>query len=154
MKRIVFLFSLLFLGTGILQAQSIQWMSWSDAIAANKKKPKLIFVDVYTGWCGWCKVMDQKTFSDPEVAKYMSENFYCVKLDAEQKEDITYNKVVFKYKPEMRSHELAISLLDGQMSYPSFVFLNGKEQRITIVKGYQEVPVWMQNLKNIVASAK
>lgn len=153
MKRLLLLSILLF-AAGSSIAQNIQWMKWSDAIAANKKKPKLIFVDVYTNWCGWCKVMDNKTFSDPEVAKYMSENFYCVKLDAEQKEDITYNKMVFKYKTDARSHELAISLLDGQMSYPSFVFLNSKEQRITIIKGYQEAAVWLQNLKSIVATVK
>ena len=129
-------------------------MSWTEAIQANKKKPKLIFVDVYTGWCGWCKVMDQKTFSDPDVAKYMSDNFYCVKLDAEQKDPIVYNKHTFVYKPEFRAHELAISMLDSQMSYPSFVFFNSKEQRIQIVKGYQEAAVWMNTIKGVVSANK
>lgn len=154
MRKLLFVFGLLLLSSSVLKADGITWMTWTEAIQANKKKPKLIFVDVYTGWCGWCKVMDQKTFSDPDVAKYMSDNFYCVKLDAEQKDPIIYNKHTFVFKPEYRAHELAISMLDSQMSYPSFVFFNSKEQRIQIVKGYQEAAVWMNTIKGIVGANK
>lgn len=154
MRKLLFVFGLLLLSSSVLKAEGITWMSWTEAIQANKKKPKLIFVDVYTGWCGWCKVMDQKTFSDPDVAKYMSDNFYCVKLDAEQKDPIVYNKHTFVFKPEYRAHELAISMLDSQMSYPSFVFFNSKEQRIQIVKGYQEAAVWMNTIKGVVGANK
>lgn len=154
MRKLLFVFGLLLLSSSVLKADGITWMSWTEAIQANKKKPKLIFVDVYTGWCGWCKVMDQKTFSDPDVAKYMSDNFYCVKLDAEQKDPIVYNKHTFVFKPEYRAHELAISMLDSQMSYPSFVFFNSKEQRIQIVKGYQEAAVWMNTIKGVVGANK
>lgn len=154
MRKILFILGLLFLGNPLTQAEGIKWMTWTEAIQANKKKPKLIFVDVYTSWCGWCKVMDQKTFSDPDVAKYMSDNFYCVKFDAEQKEPIEYNKHTFVFKPEYKSHELAMSMLENQMSYPSFVFFNKKEQRIQIVKGYQETSIWMNTLKSVVEGNK
>jgi uncharacterized protein YyaL (SSP411 family) len=154
MKKSFALLAFLFAGLLSVNAQTITWMKWEDAIAANKKKPKLIFVDVYTSWCGWCKVMDQKTFSAPEVADFMSKNFYCVKFDAEQKGDVIYNQKTYKFNAQNRSHELAIALLDGRMSYPSFVFLNSKEQRISIEMGYKEVAPWMEVLKNIVANNK
>ncbi|MFN3342736.1 MAG: thioredoxin family protein [Flavobacteriales bacterium] len=149
MKRIVLFFSL-FAFTSSLNATEIKWMTWSEAVEANKKKPKMIFVDVYTAWCGWCKVMDTKTFAVEEVAKYMSDHFYCVKFDAEQKEDVTYRKQVYKYNTQYRSHELAVNFLDGQMSYPSFVIFDKNEKRLEIIKGYIEVEPWMAKLKTIV----
>ncbi|MEL7425057.1 MAG: DUF255 domain-containing protein, partial [Bacteroidota bacterium] len=42
--------------------EEIQWLSWDEAIARMATEPKKIFVDVYTGWCGWCKRMDATTF--------------------------------------------------------------------------------------------
>ena len=39
--------------TNTVQGQeSIQWMKFEEAIAANAKNPKMILVDVYTDWCG------------------------------------------------------------------------------------------------------
>jgi len=56
--------NLVFLGTAQAQEQ-IQWMKFEEAIAANANNPKMILVDVYTDWCGWCKKMDKETFTDP-----------------------------------------------------------------------------------------
>src|SRR6202008_4671840 len=72
------------------KGEGIKWMNWDDVQVAMKKKPKKVWVDVYTDWCGWCKVMDKKTFSHPEVIKYMNEHFYAVKFNAESKEDIMF----------------------------------------------------------------
>lgn len=148
MKKILLILTLIFTGIQLTEAQ-IKWMSWEEAIALNKKHPKKIFVDLYTSWCGWCKVMDQKTFSDEAVVAYMNANYYAVKFDAEQKASIEYKKYTFKYKPENKAHELAISLLDGKMSYPSFVVLNEKEERMSIIKGYQEKDVFLETIKTL-----
>lgn len=129
----------------------ITWVTFEQAIEANKTKKKKIFIDVYTKWCGWCKVMDSKTFSDSAVAAYMNENYYCVKFDAEMKDTIDYRGVKFAFKTEFKSHELAISLLDRQMSYPSFVVLTENEKRLTVLKGYQEKAVFLQNLQTLAA---
>ncbi len=117
----------------------INWLSWSEAIALNKKKPKKIFIDVYTDWCGWCKRMDKSTFKNKKVVEYMNKNFYAVKLDAEMKKDVTFKDHTFKFVSNGRrgQHELAASLLDNRMSYPSYVFMNKNVERITIAKGYQ-----------------
>ena len=45
----------------------------------SEESPKKFVVDLYTKWCGWCKKMDKDTFQNPEVAAYMSSNFYMVK---------------------------------------------------------------------------
>ncbi|WP_332912621.1 thioredoxin family protein [Algoriphagus boritolerans] len=61
----------------------INWLKFEEAIAANAKSPKMLLVDVYTDWCGWCKKMDKDTFTDPKVIAYINSNFYPVKMNAE-----------------------------------------------------------------------
>ena len=84
--------------------------------------------------------MDKTTFVNPEVVKILNEKFHPVKFDAERKESFTFRGHQFKYNPSGRRgyNELTVSLLNGQMSYPSFVALNEKFERITIIKGYQK----------------
>ncbi len=142
------LFSLLFIFAVSLTAQEVTWLSWDEAYTLSKsdKNPKKIFIDVYTDWCGWCKKMDKDTFQNPEVAAYMKANFYMVKLDAEGKEDITYNGKTFKFVPQGRRgyHEFAAALLQGKMSYPTVVFLDENFGMLSPVPGYQKVEPFMQ----------
>ncbi|MFN7116744.1 MAG: thioredoxin family protein [Saprospiraceae bacterium] len=130
-------------------ADEIKWYTWDEAIKLSEKKPKKIFVDLYTDWCGWCKKMDKTTFTDPEVAKYMNANFYAVKFNAEQKEDVVYNKHTFKYiaSGARGVHELAYSLLDGRLGYPSYVYLDEKQARISISPGYKTADSFIKELK-------
>jgi thioredoxin-related protein len=131
---------------------AVKWYSWEEAVAANKKKKKKIFVDVYTDWCGWCKKMDKTTFSDPAIVKHMNDNFYCVKLDAEQKGVINYNGHPYKFVANYGRkgvHEFAFTLLDGTMSYPQYVFLDESESKLIVSKGYKQVDDFMKELKYI-----
>lgn len=118
------------------KGETIKWMTLAEAEAKTKKEPRKIFIDVYTDWCGWCKKMDKDTFSDPEIAAYVNKNFYAVKLNAEGKEPITVGGHTFTYKPEYKVHELAIALLNGQMSYPTTVYLDEKMNMLSPVPGY------------------
>ncbi len=76
---------------------------------------------MYTEWCGWCKKMDKSTFVDSTVAVYLAANYYPVKFDAEQKEDLVFAGQTFKFIKEggRGSHQFAVALLDGKMGYPS-----------------------------------
>ena len=119
--------------------ERIHWYSFEEAYQLNKKKPKKIFVDVYTDWCGWCRKMDAETFSNPAIIKYMKKNFYCVKLNAERKDTVVIDGVTFVNKNPngfRSSHQLAVELLKGKMSYPSYAFLNEKSQMLTVIPGY------------------
>lgn len=133
---------LLFSIVGYSQKEKIKWYSFEEAIELNKKAPKKVFIDMYTDWCGWCKKMDAATFSDYEVAEYMNEHFYCVKFDAERSDTVNYGGQDFvNPNPGVRrsSHQLAVALLQGKMSYPSYIFLNEKMELLTIVPGYMDV---------------
>lgn len=133
------------------EAEEIKWYSWEEAMEANKKNPKKVFIDVYTDWCGWCKRMDATTFKDPQVVEYLNTNFYPVKFDAEQKESVTFDGHTFKFIDQGRRgvHELAYALLDGQLGYPAYVYLNEKMERITVSPGYKPAETLMTELKYI-----
>jgi thioredoxin-related protein len=129
----------------------IKWYTWEEAMEAMKSEKKKVFIDLYTDWCGWCKRMDKTTFTDPEVIKYMNANYYAVKLDGEEREDIQYGDHTFKYVPEGRRgyHELAAALLEGRMSYPSFVYMDEEIRKITVSPGYKDAEMLMVELSFI-----
>jgi thioredoxin-related protein len=137
------LFTFLLAATGIF-AQShdgpVKWMTFEEAVEKSKTEKRQIFIDVYTDWCGWCKVMDKNTFSEPKVAKILNEKFYPVKFDAEQTEDVVFNGTTFKFIPSggRGTHQLAAALLNNQLSYPTVVFLDEEFRMIQPLAGYQK----------------
>jgi thioredoxin-related protein len=131
------LVSVCFITTGYSQSP-VKWYTIEEAFALTQKEPRKIMIDVYTDWCGWCKVMDANTFSNEVIAAYLNKSFYPVKFNAEQKTDVTINGQVFKFVPNGTKgyNELAAALLNGQLSYPSVVFLDEKTQMIQPIQGY------------------
>lgn len=132
-------------------AQGINWMTFEEAVALNETAPKKIFIDVFTDWCGWCKRMDQTTFQNPEVAAYMNENFYAVKFDAESDKPIEFAGYKFINEGGKNgrkgTHQLAAALLQGRLSYPSYVFMDEKNQLLTVAPGYMEAKDFLPVLK-------
>jgi thioredoxin-related protein len=121
-----------------IESPLVKWYNIEEAIKLNEKNPKKIFIDVYTDWCGWCKTMDKNTFNNPQIAEYLNKYYYPVKFNAESKQDITYKGTVYKNKgTETRSaHDFAVALLNGQLSYPSVVYMDGDSKPLTAVPGY------------------
>lgn len=139
MKKLAVLFVVLMFA-GAANAQEIKWISFEQAIEKSKQNPKKILVDVYTDWCKWCKVMDNKTFSNPVIVDYINKNYYAVKFDAESDGVVNFKGHEFKNQKQSNRHphDLAIALLQGKMSYPSYVFMNEKQELITVLKGFLE----------------
>lgn len=123
-------------------AGPVKWMTFQEAVEKSKIEKRKIFIDVFTDWCGWCKVMDKNTFPDPIIAKLLNEKFYPVKLDAEQTADVVFRGTTFKFIPQGNSgyHQLAAALLNNQMSYPNFVFLDEEFRIIPIYPGSSSLP--------------
>ena len=59
---------------------------FEEALQEAAAEEKMLFVDVYTTWCGPCIVMQETVFPLPEVGEYFNERFINFKLDAESEE--------------------------------------------------------------------
>ncbi|MFQ3214977.1 MAG: thioredoxin-related protein [Marivirga sp.] len=119
----------------------INWLTIEEAYKLNQKEPRKIFIDVYTDWCGWCKKMDRDTFSDPKVAEFVTENFYAVKLNAED----TFNIQLADdpTTPQMIARSMGVS------GYPTIVYMKEDFKTIHVVPGYQKAGDFLTNLENV-----
>ena len=122
-----------------VQKAQINWLNFAEAQAKIKENPKKIFVDLYTDWCGWCKVMDKKTFSDPKVIDYINKHYYAVKFDGEYKGTVNYGGQDFKFVRSGRTgyHELAAVFTEGRLGYPTIVLIDQELKPITYLSGFQ-----------------
>ena len=143
MKKI-FLFVVFISITFISNAQDtkINWMSLEEAVAAQAKEPRKIMMDMYTAWCGPCKLLDRNTFQNTDVATYVNKNYYAVKFNAEGNDVVSFKDKTFtnpsydpaKAKRRNSGHQLA-SYFRVQ-AYPTIVFLDENGDLIAPVKGY------------------
>ena len=156
MKKIV-LIAFVFIGLSTISAQEeIKWMSMTEALEAQKETPKKIFMDVYTTWCGPCKLLDKKTFSDANVAKFVNDNFYAVKFNAEGTEEIYYKDFNYtnpnyqegrkgRNSQHLFAHALKIT------GYPTVVFFNEEGNVIQPVVGYKtpaQIEIYLKMIAN------
>ena len=141
MKKALIITLFALLGMSAMAQEKINWMSIEEAAERCAKEPKMVFIDVYTDWCGWCKRMDRSTFANPVIAKYMNEHFYAVKFDAETLDTITFQGQQYvgfvREDGKKGSHRLARTLLNGRMSYPSYVIMNEEMRTLQVIGGYQ-----------------
>ncbi len=67
----------------------VDWFPWgAEALEKAKQEDKPIFLSIGYSSCHWCHVMERNCFSDPEIARYMNENFINIKVDREERPDI------------------------------------------------------------------
>ncbi len=122
----------------VSQNERIKWYTFEEAVELAANNPRKILIDIYTDWCGFCKRMEAETFKNPQVARYINRNYYPVKLNSETRDTIYFQGHKFVNEGEGRrsAHQLSIALLQGQMSYPSVVYLNENFELLTSVPGF------------------
>ena len=141
-RKFIAIAILLLTATTVATAQQIKWMTFDEAIAAQKKKPKKIFVDVYTNWCGPCKMLSSNTFTNKDLAKYVNDNYYPVKFNGEGNEVVNYKGQKFEdkgYAParsETRNSPHPITSVFQVAAYPTMLFLDEQANLLTGVPGY------------------
>ncbi len=104
-------------------AVKMKWMTLPEAREAMQQEKRPILIDLYTDWCGWCKVMDKKTYTNPQVIEYLQTHFYTVKINAESKDDILWNDKSYHFNSSARANDFALYLTYGQLSFPTTVII-------------------------------
>ncbi len=142
MKKLVnmiFVFAIANVGFSQINFETI---SLADAMKKAEQEDRKIFIDVYTSWCGPCKLMDQKTFTNKDVVNYVNKNYYAVKFNAEGTEEVMYKDFNYtnpNYDPNRKgrnsqhffAHALKIT------GYPSIVFFDEESNVIAPIMGYR-----------------
>ena len=127
--------ALLFTATAA-RADEIAWSKdFTKAVAQAKKTNKLVMVDFYTDWCGWCKTLDKKTYPDKTVVALTKARFIPVKINAEK---------------EGRAAAAKYSV----RSYPMILFIDGDGNIAGRIGGYAPPAPFAEQMKKIADSAK
>ena len=80
--------------------------------------------------------MDKDTFTNSVISDILNNKFYPVKFDAEGKESVTFLGQTFINDGKSgNAHQLAVALLQGQLSYPTVVFLTPEGREISGLSG-------------------
>lgn len=143
MKKYIVLALFTVFTTATISAQEINWITLEEAVKLQKKNPKKIMMDMYTEWCGPCKMLDRNTFANKDVAKYVNKHFYAVKFNAEGNDIVDFKGYKFtnpnydptKAKRRNSSHQLASHF--SVRSYPTIVFLDKDAGLLTSIIGYK-----------------
>ncbi|MCX6350452.1 MAG: DUF255 domain-containing protein [Bacteroidetes bacterium] len=125
----------------------LKWYTWNEGYAKAEKQKKIVLVDVYTEWCGWCKRMDKDTYTKKQIIDYINKEFVPVKLNPEL--DGKYNVDTFKLSGEQLFNTLTNNKNTG---YPTIIFIYPKERQITLFPGYQDAEKFKTTLEGVVAN--
>ena len=130
------------LTAALAQGAEINWMSVDELEAAQAKEPRKVMIDVYTKWCGPCKMMMRNTFTNPDVIAYLNKNYYAVKFDAEGPDPVVFKGQTFSnptYVPNKPGrngvHELSRAF--QVRAYPTLVYLDENLEMIAPISGYK-----------------
>ena len=156
MKQTLLVALFIVLVSPLYAQDEIRWMSMNEALAAQKKVPKKIIMDGYTSWCGPCKLLDKNTFGNKDVIKFVNNNYYPVKFNAEGTESITYQDFTYTNpnyqegrKGRNSQHLLANALkISG---YPTIVFFKENGDLIQPIVGYktpEQIEIFLKMIAN------
>jgi hypothetical protein len=92
--------------------QAIDWHPWgTEPFELAERLHRPVLLDIGAGWCHWCHVMDERTYSDPEVVRLIRENFIAVKVDRDENPEVD------------RRYQRQVGTLTGEGGWPLTGFL-------------------------------
>jgi len=90
----------------------LNWYPWGDeAFETAKKLHRPVLLSVGYSTCHWCHVMEEESFDDQEIARYLNENYVTIKVDREERPDV--DAIYMK----------AVQMLTGSGGWPMTVWL-------------------------------
>lgn len=116
----------------------LEWMEMNQLSTQLETESKPVLIDLYTNWCYWCKVMDKKTYNNPQVISYISGHFYPVKLNAESKEIIYYKEKTYNYNSNYKINDFALFATSGQLGFPATIIIPDTYSEPISIPGFLE----------------
>ena len=110
--------------------------TWQEAKEKAAREHKLIFLDISTSWCGWCKKMRQTTYPDKKVGAYFNASFICVELNGEGGDG---KRLVQKF---------------GATGFPALYLIDKNEDPLLSSEGYHPPEDLMNLVKSVVKPEK
>jgi len=104
-------------------------LSYDEALSKAYTEQKLVMVDLYTDWCGWCKKMDRETFSDPRVGQ-ATRGMVPIRVNAEK----GGQDVARRYR------------VDG---FPVVIFLDGKGREVQRIRGFVDAEEMLRVVESL-----
>ncbi len=131
-SRIITLGLFLFFSSNLIHAQvNFSDSDFESVVVEAKSSNKIVMVDAYTDWCGWCKVMDRETFSDSIVGAFMNDKFVSTKINMEMDFGLD---LAMKYRVSY---------------YPQYLFFDGEGHLIGRLGGYIESTPFIEELTEL-----
>lgn len=121
------------------EKETLNWLTLTEVEAKLKEQPRPVLIDLYTDWCGWCKVMDKKTYTNEQLIKYLNEKFYVVKLNAETRSELSWKGKIYSFNPQYKTNDIALYLTAGQLAYPTTVIIPSGNDEPQPIPGMLEV---------------
>jgi thioredoxin-related protein len=149
MKRIltIFFFIPFIMGLSSIKGESpkIKWVDFNTGLSQAQQTGKLAVIECYTDWCGWCKVMDKKTFSDPKIIERINEKYIAMKFNPEKP-----GKYFAGSKDSLSGRQLLMALSNNKPSgYPTFFFFVPQDAKLFQLPGYQDANQFGATMNNI-----
>jgi uncharacterized protein YyaL (SSP411 family) len=126
--------------------QELKWLGFDEGYKLSQKTGKVMLVDVYTDWCGWCKRMDKDTYSKSEIIEFINKNYIPVKFNPE------INNIRYQYKNmNLSGMELMGAIGNNEIrGYPATVFLHPAKDQYRVVSGYYDATRFQNVLTSII----
>ena len=116
----------------------VSWeQNYDTALEKAKKEKKLVMVDVYTDWCGWCKKLDRDTYSQKDVETKLTKEFISLKIN-----------------PEKSAQNKNLAKQFGTHGYPHIVFLDAEGKKVSEISGYLPAADFLKQLNQITDKAQ
>ena len=134
MKVFIFVFGFLmsFALNGQAPAIKFESGSFQEAKAKAEAENRIIFMDVYTTWCGPCKRLNSEVFSDQKVADYFNTHFINYKVDAEKGQGI----------PISRQYKVG--------AFPTLLFLDASGTEVYRMRGFRPAEPFLDESKTVI----
>jgi thioredoxin-related protein len=125
--------------------EELKWYNFDEGYKIAQKKGKIMLVDLYTDWCGWCKRMDRDTYAKTEIIGAINEDFIAIKFNPEIT-GVTYTFEGKKYTGDQLANVISQNQLSG---YPTTVFYYPKAKKTNVVGGYYDASKFKDILANV-----